>query len=154
MSTEVKDGKLSIRVEDLLRDETVLATITKYALFDEIVLHGLAEVFVHGQIDWNDGGLPWYICSSSFRANFERARRKLCELAPEGAQKLLDEMSLERNRAVEDRDIYQTRAWRAEGLVRRYEQAIRDAARGDYEDLATLNKAKSQPAHAQKEVIA
>ena len=151
MSTTIKDGVLSVYVDDLIRDETVLRTVAKYALFEEMTLNAMAQVFVNGQIDWNDGDLPWYRISGSFNAAFEQTRRELCRLAPEGAKALLDDICTQRDRAVSDRDVYQTRAWRAEQLLRQYERAIRDAACGDQEDLSALRRAINQPAHAVKD---
>jgi hypothetical protein len=149
MSTTIKDGKLTIDLQDLVRDEIMLREIAKTALFEKLVLTALASMIVSGEIDWQDGESPWWMGSSDYGPNFEEARVKLAELAPEGAQKLITELQRQRAVVVVQLQAYQSRAWSAERLVRWNIEALNAKCRNDERDMTELREICGRQAHVE-----
>jgi hypothetical protein len=148
-SIKVEEGKLIIYLEDMIRDETMLRAIAKHAIFNELVLTALASLIVGGEVDWQDGDSPWWIGGSDFGPNFETARVKLAKLAPDGAQKLIEELRRQRDIIKAQSDIYQNRAWTAERLVRWNVEVLKERCRSDERDMTELAEICRRPAHAE-----
>lgn len=150
MKVELNDkGQLVIDVVDLVQKDTaVLRSVAQHALFDDLLLHALAEIFVKGEVQWSEEEAPWWIGSSTFGPNFERARLKLSELAPEGTRVLMHEITRQRDIAVKQAETYQYRAWDAERIVKYHGDKIPRAVMSDT-DLEIIAKINAQPAHAE-----
>lgn len=150
MKTELNaNGQLVIDMVDLAQKDTaLLRSIAQHAIFDDILLHAMAEIAVKGEVSWSDEEPSWWIGSSSFGPNFERFRTKLCELAPEASRVLLHEITRQRDIAMQQADIFRDRAWTAERLIKYHGDKIPND-RMDERDRADIRIVNARPAHAE-----
>mgnify|MGYP001561430512 FL=1 len=145
----VKDGKLIVHLETIIRDETMLREIAKSAIFDELLLTAVISLIVSGEIDWQDGDCPWWIGSSDYGPRFKAMRVKVAALAEPGTQKLLAELRRQRDIVVAQSNVYQDRAWRAERLVKWNNEKLRSWCAHSEQDLADIDAVDRVPAHAE-----
>ena len=83
MKTDDK-ANIIIGVEELLGNESILKTLTKYAIFDELLLEGIVKWLVDDQIVWDsdDYKHSWWTASSG-QSRMSRVRELLTPLVPE-----------------------------------------------------------------------
>lgn len=98
LKAALKDGQISIDLEDLLKDESILAELAKSAVFDSHLITCISQVLVTGQVDWEDGNAPWWSIWTGKGNPFEAARQVVAGLADQVAQKLIDDLTDERNK--------------------------------------------------------
>ena len=94
---EIKDGKIEIDVEELIKDEKVLRECAKEVIFSETVVEGLIKLMTADEIDWDDESLPWWKSIHFGRRCFEDARLTLIKKADEAAQKQVELLKKERD---------------------------------------------------------
>lgn len=122
MKTE--NGNIIIPIDDIVRDEAVVREIAKQALFDDFLLHAISNVALKGEVQWTEEEAPWWTCSSGSNARFEKVRALIATVAEEGTKALIVELTGLRDRLEKEKQIYQTRAWRAEWTVQRFKAQL------------------------------
>lgn len=150
MNFQVKDGELRIDLEALTQDPQLARAVAKQIIFEEALLVAITSLALTGECDWEDGSLPWYILSCH-SAGFERLRARIAEVAPEAAKNLVADVIKQRDRIQKEMQEYQTRAWEAESLVRRFKGVLYDEMRVRWAatELDVLNRICKRPAHAE-----
>jgi hypothetical protein len=76
---EMNNGILSIDLKELFRDEKFCKEAAQYAVFEKWLFHGIVELLIKDEVDWNDDESPSYCCASFGRSYFEEARVKVIE---------------------------------------------------------------------------
>ena len=149
MNLHVQDGEIRISIESLILDAPDVArSVVQHVIFDELLLTAIVSLALTGECDWGDGTFPWYIYSSH-RAKFEQMRKRIVEVAPEAAKKLVEDLTERRDRMAKELYVYQTRAWEAEHFVRSFRLMIEHALeREDRGEIQLLHRICTRPAHA------
>lgn len=141
---KIKDGEIRISIEDLALNDDIRREIVKHAVFNELLLYAVAQVIVGGDITWKDEDSPWWIGGCG-KLPFEEARLEMAKLAEPGTLAALEEMKKIRDRADERMREYQSRAWRAENLVKSYAEGIKAMCR-DERDVTAITSIQKQQA--------
>ncbi len=146
---EIKDGELKVHLSYLIRDETMLREIAKTVLFDELLLVAITSIALTGEVDWKDGEATWWMGSSDYGPRFEKLRTALVAIAPEAAATLIKDLTKQRDLVKLQSDEYQTRAWRAERLVKWNSDFLREKLANSERELSDISETCRVPAQAE-----
>lgn len=113
-----KDGDLTFAVDNLLTDD-VCRRLVKLAIFDSLAMEGISKMLVHGVIEWDDedGYQPWWITWTGKGDPFEKARLAFLELASPVIQKLVSDLTDEREKLDARREQTQKELWEAKRTI-------------------------------------
>ncbi|HKX31343.1 MAG TPA: hypothetical protein VJ302_26900 [Blastocatellia bacterium] len=118
---KVKDGQVIFDLESLLHDEKVLAELAKSAVFDEKLLTCISQILVSGEVVWNDeedGVRPWWWTWTGKGERFEEARQIVAGLADQVAQKLIADLTKERDELHKKSEDRQREIWKLQAEIR------------------------------------
>jgi hypothetical protein len=76
---KVKDGILSIDIQELFKDEEFCKEAAKNLVFERWLFYGITELMIKDEVDWLDGGCPSWCAVSFGRSYFEEARTKIIQ---------------------------------------------------------------------------
>ncbi len=101
VKAEFKDGKITIDLEDIKEDETILRELAKTVVFDNTLMECFAKLLVSDWIEYEDepDGWPngWWSTWSGKGQVFEAMRQVVAQKADETAQKLIGDLTNERD---------------------------------------------------------
>lgn len=124
------EGDISFSVDHLLTDE-IRRTLVKMAIFDHYAMEGIAKMLVSGQIVWDDdeSGNPWWTIWSGKGDTYEKARKAFVELAPEITQKLVSDLTAERDKLYAKCDEQRRELWESERMIRGLRERISELSK-------------------------
>ena len=119
MTTRInKDGWIELDPEALINNEAVLLRLAQNASFSKWLIHGLTELLLRDEVDWDDGDVPWRTIVSFGRSQWEEARAKLIAKADEAAQIQVEKYKGERDTFERYYNEGNEKRWRLEKYTR------------------------------------
>lgn len=134
----IHNGEITIDVGEMMRElgDEGLKEIAQIAVFDECLIHCMCEWLTKGEVDCQDGHIPWYIHQSSGDV-LEDARLALMPLMSEVATRLIHDLVKERDIAMHREKQWRDKCW---SLHDRWgaNEGLKRAARRDDVDYLNL----------------
>jgi hypothetical protein len=105
-----KDGCLRIDAQSLVQSfpDAVLRDLAKYALFDELLIAGILEGLVDGQMWQDEEQAPWWFTQETFT----KLRLKLLPLLPEITAEAVRTLEADAKRARAEKNRWHDAAWK------------------------------------------
>ena len=150
---KIENGNLVINLsDDLASSPECLRAFGQNVLFDELLIKSIAQFILTGEVTWEEGENPWWICHGDGKRSFEELRRVIAALGDEASKVLIADLTEQRKKVERERDIYQNRAWRAERMVQWNDALLRNnfVEFHSDRDLEDLRKICAVKAHAQE----
>lgn len=121
----LNDGDISFSVDHLLTDE-IRRTLVKLSIFDHYAMEGISKMLVGGEIVWDDdeSGNPWWTRWSGKGDTYEQARKAFVELAPEITQKLVADLTAERDKLYAKCEEQRRQVWDSESTIRHLRERV------------------------------
>jgi hypothetical protein len=126
---DIKEGKISIDIEDLVSRDEFLTEFAKHACFNRYLFNGITQLLLTDEAEWPDeeNGVPWWISVSFGRSYFEEARALLIAKADEAARKQVELFKKERDTFEKYYRDYQSKFWDAESTINSLRHELRCA---------------------------
>ena len=140
-NAKIKGGELTIDVESLLTPELCRALV-KHAVFDAAAIEGIGRMLVKGEVDYHDSddSMPWWHTWTGKGSPYEKARRVFLGLANRVTQKLIEDLTEERDRLFKQREDLQQTVFMHERVIRDLQNENELVHRHNRECYAEVNR--------------
>lgn len=123
---KIKDGILSIDIQELFKDEEFCKEAAKNAVFERWLFYGITELIIKDEVDWQDGELPSWCAVSFGKSYFEEARTKIISHISEVFDTQIKILQKERDTTDKYYQKYLSESIRLERIICDLRQELRE----------------------------